>query len=76
MGSSKNYLEEVKRMDEERVKAIKQVGDILADYIETVNDMKTLNRLETASNYKNYRNLLRIIIKKNIEWYGESIVHI
>jgi CRISPR-associated protein Cst1 len=62
----KNYLEEVKRMDEERVKAIKQVGDILADYIETVNDMKTLNRLETASNYKNYRNLLRIIIKKRI----------
>ncbi|KYC46586.1 MAG: CRISPR-associated protein [Candidatus Methanofastidiosum methylothiophilum] len=64
----RNYLEEVKNMDKERVKAIKRVGDELADYIETVDDMKTLNKLETASNYKNYRNLLRIVIKKRIEY--------
>ena len=67
-----NYLEEVKNMDEERVKAIKRVGDALADYIQTVDDMKTLNKLETASNYKNYRNLLRIIIKKRISYGMED----
>jgi len=62
-----NYLEEVLNMDEKRINAIKNVADGLADYIETTDDMKTLTKLETASNYKNYRNILRIIIKKRIE---------
>jgi CRISPR-associated protein Cst1 len=59
-------------MDEKRILAIKKVADELADYIKTANDMKTLGKLETASNYRNYRNLLRIIIKKRIENGAES----
>jgi CRISPR-associated protein Cst1 len=66
------YLEEVRKMDEKRILAIKKVADELADYIKTANDMKTLGKLETASNYRNYRNLLRIIIKKRIENGAES----
>jgi len=62
-----HYLEEVRKMDEKRIDAIKKVGDELADYIERMDDMKTLNRLEMASNYRSFRNILRIIIKKRIE---------
>ncbi len=54
-------------MDEKRIDVIKTVADELSKYIETADDMKTLRKLETASNYKNYRNTLRIIIKKRIE---------
>ena len=67
-----NYLVEVRKMDEKRIKTIKNVGDELAEYIKASDDIKTLNKLETASNYKNYRNLLRIIIKKRIENGAES----
>lgn len=62
-----HYLEEVRNMDEKRIETIKRVGDELADYIKSEDDIKTLKKLETANNYKNYRNLLRIIIKKRIE---------
>jgi len=67
-----SYLEEVRNMDEKRIKTIKKVGDELADYIKASDDIKTLKKLETASNYRNYRNLLRIIIKKRIENGAES----
>ncbi|MCE7699410.1 MAG: type I-B CRISPR-associated protein Cas8b1/Cst1, partial [Methanobacterium paludis] len=63
----RNYLVEVRKMDEKRIDVIKKVADELAEYIETADDTKTLKKLETASNYKNYRNILRIIIKKRIE---------
>lgn len=62
-----NYLEEVRNMNEKRINAIKEVADKLAEYIETADDMKTLKKLETATNYRNYRNILRIIVKKRIE---------
>ncbi len=62
-----HYLEEVIKMDKKRIETIKNVADELATYIKTEEDLKTLNKLEMASNYKNYRNLLRIIIKKRIK---------
>lgn len=62
-----HYLEEVRNMDEKRIYAIKNIGDELADYIEATDDIKTLKKLETATNYRNYRNILRIIMKKRIE---------
>jgi CRISPR-associated protein Cst1 len=34
--------------------------------------MKTLNRLEMASDYKSFRNILRIIIKKRISYGMED----
>lgn len=61
------YLEEVRNMDENRIETIKKVGDELAEYIKSSDDIKTLKKLETATNYKNYRNILRIVIKKRIE---------
>ncbi|NYB51219.1 MAG: type I-B CRISPR-associated protein Cas8b1/Cst1 [Methanobacteriaceae archaeon] len=67
-----HYLEEVRNMDEKRIDVIKKVGDELADYIKTADDIKTLKKLETANNYRNYRNLLRIIIKKRIENKAEN----
>lgn len=63
----KHYLEEVRNMDENRIETIKKVGDELAEYIKSSDDLNTLKKLETASNYKNYRNILRIIIKKRIK---------
>lgn len=67
-----HYLEEVRNMDEKRIDAIKKVGDELADYIKVADDVKTLKKLETANNYRNYRNLLRIVIKKRIENGAEN----
>ena len=67
-----HYLEEVRNMDEKRIDAIKKVGNELADYIESMEDMKTLNRLEMASDYKSFRNILRIIIKKRISYGMED----
>lgn len=59
-------------MDKKRIETIKKVGDELADYIKSADDIKTLKKLETANNYRNYRNLLRIIIKKRIEVGSEK----
>ena len=53
-------------MDEKRINAIKGVGDELAEYIQTADDIKTLKKLENANNYRDYRNILRIVIKKRI----------
>ncbi|GAB6056145.1 type I-B CRISPR-associated protein Cas8b1/Cst1 [Methanobacterium movens] len=61
-----HYLEEVRNMEEKRINAIKKVGDELAAYIESIDDMKTLNRLEMANDYRSFRNVLRIIMKKRI----------
>ncbi|MDO8869558.1 MAG: type I-B CRISPR-associated protein Cas8b1/Cst1 [Methanobacteriaceae archaeon] len=61
------YLEEVRKMDEKRIDAIKRVGDELSDYIMEMDDIKTLSRLEIAKDYRSFRNILRIIIKKRIE---------
>lgn len=61
-----HYLEEVRKMDEKRIGAIKKVGDELSDYIMELDDIKTLNRLEMAKDYRNFRNILRIVIKKRI----------
>jgi len=66
------YLEEVRNMDEKRIETIKKVGDELAEYIKASDDIKTLKKLETANNYRNYRNLLRIIVKKRIENEAEA----
>lgn len=67
-----HYLEEVRTMDKKRIETIKKVGDELADYIKSADDIKTLKKLETANNYRDYRNLLRIIIKKRIEVGSEK----
>lgn len=61
----KSYLREVKNMDEKRIEVIKDVGDRLSDYIKT-NEGKGLSSLEQASNYNNFRNILRKILKNKI----------
>jgi len=61
------YLKEVKNMDENRVEAIKDVGDRLASYIKQTEDFKSLEKLENATRYDTLRNILRIIIKKRIK---------
>lgn len=61
----KSYLKEVKNMDEKRIEVIKNVGDRLSDYIKN-NDGKGLSNLEQASNYNNFRNILRKILKNKI----------
>jgi len=62
----RHYLKEVRNMNEKRIDAIKNVGDELSGYVMSTEDIKTLNRLEMASNYRSFRNILRIIIKKRI----------
>ncbi len=69
-----HYLEEVRKMDKKRITAIKRVGDELSDYIMEIDDIKTLNKLEMAKDYRSFRNILRIIIKKRIANGTESLL--
>lgn len=62
----KSYMREVRNMDEKRIEVIKDVGDRLSDYIKENDSSKMLNSLEQASNYNNFRNILRKILKNKI----------
>lgn len=62
----KSYMREVRNMDEKRIEVIKDVGDRLSNYIKDNDSLKTLNSLEQASNYNNFRNILRKILKNKI----------
>ena len=54
-------------MDKKRIEVIKDVGDKLSNYIQNNDSIKTLNNLEQASNYNNFRNILRKILKSKIK---------
>ena len=62
----KSYMKEVRNMDEKRIEVIKTVGDRLSNYIKENDSSKTLSSLEHASNYNNFRNILRKILKNKI----------
>lgn len=61
-----SYMKEVRNMDKKRIDVIKDVGDRLSIYIIDTDSIKTLNNLEQASNYNNFRNILRKILKNKI----------
>ena len=69
-----SYLMEVKNMDKKRIEVIKDVGDRLADYIKDNDSLKTLTSLENASNYNNFRNILRKILKNKINNGDEDLL--
>lgn len=62
----KKYMGEVRNMDEKRIECIKNVGDKLAAYIKDNDSKNNLSRLEKASNYNDFRNVLRKILKNKI----------
>lgn len=62
----KSYMKEVRNMDEKRIEVIKDVGDRLSEYIKNNDSFNTLGKLEQASNYNNFRNILRKILKNKI----------
>lgn len=70
----KSYMKEVWNMDEKRIETIKDVGDRLSNYIKINNSPKTLNDLERASNYNNFRNILRKILKNKINNGDEELL--
>lgn len=69
----KSYMREVWKMDENRINVIKEVGDKLSSYIEDNNDIKSLRRLEIASNYNTFRNALKRILKNKLFIDGELL---
>lgn len=60
------YLKEVRKMDEKRLATIKRVGDEIARYIQKTENMKRLGQFERAGNYRNFRNVLRLIVKDRV----------
>ena len=70
----KSYMNEVWNMDEKRIEVIKDVGDRLSDYIKNNDSLKTLTSLEHASNYNNFRNILRKILKHKINNGDEELL--
>lgn len=70
----KSYLIEVKNMENKRIDVIKDVGDRLANYISVNDSFKTLTSLEHASNYNNFRNILRKILKNKINKGDEDLL--
>ncbi len=69
-----SYLIEVRNMDEKRIEVIKDVGDRLSNYIKENDSSKTLTSLEHASNYNNFRNILRKILKNKINNGDEDLL--
>lgn len=72
----KSYMKRVKSMDEKRIDVIRDVGDRLSVYIKNNDSLKTLNKLEQASNYNNFRNILRKILKNNIHDKNNELLFI
>ena len=80
----RSYLREVRNMNNERIEVIKTVGDKLSKYIKENDNPKTLSKLEQASNYNNFRNILRKILKNKIEnndnellfTFDEYVIHL
>jgi len=68
------YMMEVRNMEDKRLNAIKDLGDKLSKYIENNNEKSVLTKLETASNYNSFRNILRKIIKKRIAKNEEELL--
>ncbi|MFQ5892506.1 MAG: type I-B CRISPR-associated protein Cas8b1/Cst1 [Candidatus Methanofastidiosia archaeon] len=62
----KNYLKEVRGMDEKRLIVLKKVEDEIARYIKETDKIKRLNQLEMSRNYYTFRNVLRLITKDRI----------
>lgn len=63
----RKYMNEVRNMDEKRIECIKNVGDKLSSHIRDNDSKKDLSRLETASSYNDFRNVLRKIFKNKIK---------
>jgi CRISPR-associated protein Cst1 len=60
------YMKEVRKMEAKRLDTIKKVADDIAQVIKTKGNIKRLAQLETAKNYGEFRNVLRLIIKDRI----------
>ncbi len=62
------YLRMVREMSDNRIQAIKEVADRLLEYCQSVGDAKSIQRLQYASSYRDFRSaLLRVqqgIVKK------------
>ena len=61
------YLKEVRKMNELRLNALKQVGDFIAKSIEKTNKVSRLRNLERARSYRECRNILRFVIRDRIQ---------
>ncbi len=59
------FLERVMHMDKERIEAIKQLGDTLANYVNAQNDRRFFREFYTTSRYSYFRNTL---IKANMAY--------
>lgn len=60
------YMKEVRKMEAKRLDTIKKVADDIANVIKIRGNIKRLAQLETAKNYGEFRNVLRLIIKERI----------
>ncbi|MBE6486644.1 MAG: type I-B CRISPR-associated protein Cas8b1/Cst1 [Methanosphaera stadtmanae] len=63
----KYYLGEVENMSDNRIEAIRKLGDSLSEYIVKYDDKKVLTDIEQASTYGNFTNILRKIMKSKVE---------
>ena len=61
------YLKEVRAMKQTRLEKIKQVGDLIADYIRESGSDRRLIRLERARSYEACRNVLLYVIRDRIK---------
>lgn len=60
------YMKEVRKMEAKRLDTIKKVADDIAQVIKAKGNIKRLAQFETAKNYGEFRNVLRLIIKDRI----------
>jgi CRISPR-associated protein Cst1 len=60
------YMKEVRKVKAERLEAIKQVGDCIAESIRKSERDRRLRQLESAKSYRECRNILRFVIRDRI----------
>ena len=61
------YLREVEKMSDERIDAIRNLGDSLTEYIKKYDEKSVLTDIEKVETYSNFTNILRKIMKSKVE---------
>ena len=68
------YLKEVESMNDERIDSIKELGDVLSEYIKNHDKKDVLESIERVESYQKFTNILRKVMKKKVEYKDEDIL--
>lgn len=68
------YLKEVESMNDNRIDSIKELGDVLSEYIMEHDKKDVLESIERVESYQKFTNILRKVMKKKVEYGDKNIL--